>query len=250
MEFSNLKIKNIDCVINYKSKKNYWPATNRPNHIIGVKLSGASLHDFGEYKFTLTENCIYFLNQKNDYNVNVLESGEVISVHFTTYEPIDTESFSVKLNNISEIINLLKKIRATGSEHIAVSNFYKLCNLFDEHHKRAYSSSDSRINASKEYIDNHFFEKNCLEVATDICSISRRHFNDLFKKQNNISPNRYVIMRKIKTAEQLLLASNLSIAEIGENCGFKDVGYFSKVFKQETGFTPTKFREMYKKISS
>ena len=242
MEFSDLKLKNIDCVVNYKPTKKHWTATDRANHIIGVKLSGTSFQDFGKYQFSLTENCIYFFNQKNDYAVDILENGEVISVHFTTYEPIETESFFVKLNNIGEIVGLLEKIRSAGSEHIAVSNFYRLCHLFEEHRKKTYSRGDARINFAKEYIDNHFAEKSCLEDAAAMCSISRRHFNELFKNQFDTSPNRYVILQKTNSARQLLLSSNLSVAEIANVCGFDDVCYFSKVFKQETGLTPSGFR--------
>ena len=243
VEFGELKLKNIDCVVNYKADKKHWTATDRVNHIIGVKLRGAAFHDFGKYQFTMTENCIYFLNQKNDYAVDMLENGETISVHFTTYEPVDTESFCVKVNSTGEVVSLLEKIRSAGSEHVAMSNFYKLCHLFEEHRKKTYSRGDSRINAAKEYIDNHFAEKSCLEVAADECGISRRHFNGLFKKQFDISPNRYVVLQKINRACRLLHSSDLSAAEIADVCGFGDVYYFGKVFKQETGFTPQSYRE-------
>lgn len=244
MEFGNLKIKNIECVVNYKADKKHWQARDRATHIIGVKLRGKAFHDFGDYNFTLRENCIYFLNQKNNYSVDVLENGEVISVHFTTYEPIDTESFLVKLNNTSEIVGMLEKIRSADSEHASVSNFYKLCHLFEEHRKKAYSKGDIRIDSARGYIDNHFAEKSCLDDAASLCCISRRHFNELFKNQFETTPNRYVVLQKMLHAKQLLRVSSLTVAEIADSCGFGDVYYFNKVFKQETGFTPAEFREL------
>ena len=111
MEFKNLKIKNINCVLNYKTESPKWTAKNRNDHIIGVKLKGKAFHDLGYQKFTISENCIYFLNQADDYTVNLLEKSEVISIHFSTYEPIQTHSFCIKLNDITEICRILEKIK-------------------------------------------------------------------------------------------------------------------------------------------
>ena len=56
MNFENLKLKSIECAVRFKPKNDGWVAKNRKFHIIGVELSGNSLHDFGSQKFTLKEN--------------------------------------------------------------------------------------------------------------------------------------------------------------------------------------------------
>ena len=83
---------------------------NRDNHIIGIQLSGSALHYFKNQKFTIDEGCIYFLNQKDDYKVDILEKGVAFSIHFTTYEPIDTDSFCTKTSRANEIVRLLSII--------------------------------------------------------------------------------------------------------------------------------------------
>ena len=48
--------------------------------------------------------------------------------------------------------------------------------------------------------------------------------------------------RKIEEARSLLDASSLSVTEIAEQCGFSDLYYFSKVFKEHLGVSPRKYR--------
>ena len=40
----------------------------------------------------------------------------------------------------------------------------------------------------------------------------------------------------------MLLASNKSIGEIAQDCGFFDSSHFSQNFKKEKGVTPTEFK--------
>ena len=60
MKFENLKVKDIDFVIKYASILNNWTVKNRNTHIIGIAYSGDELHDFGDKKISIKENCIFF----------------------------------------------------------------------------------------------------------------------------------------------------------------------------------------------
>ena len=70
------------------------------------------------------------------------------------------------------------------------------------------------------------------------------HMRRLFKAQVGKTPVEYLMSLRIKSAKKLLLArksSNYSIAEIGTMAGFNDVSYFSRVFKKETGVSPSEY---------
>ena len=49
--------------------------------------------------------------------------------------------------------------------------------------------------------------------------------------------------RRIEKAKELLMQTDDAIASIAENVGMPDYNYFSKVFKAETGLTPTGYRK-------
>ena len=248
MKFNHIKVKQLTNILKHTPTMKQWWARSRQTHIIGIQLRGEMYHDIGEGSITLTENCLFFFNQKDDFRAIVKELGESYTIHFTTYEPIDTESFVVRIQNATEAISILDGINRAlknreSGENLAMSGFYRFCHLLDELHSQSYHPSDKRISAAKEHIDLHFKETNILSVAAEKSGLSRRRFNDLFKNQYGTTPNNYLANLKISMAKSLLVDNGLSVKGIAELCGFDDIYYFCKVFKAHTGLTPSEFRK-------
>ncbi len=79
-------------------------------------------------------------------------------------------------------------------------------------------------------------------------SISTSKIKLLFKEECDLSPIAYFTSLKIKKAKQLIRESSLNFTQIAECLGFTYVHYFSKVFKEKTGLTPTEYsKSIYKK---
>lgn len=123
-----------------------------------------------------------------------------------------------------------------------MSDFHRICSLFDQIRQKKYAPQNTRVLQAKEYIDHHFNEPACLKDIYDSCGLSRRRFDQLFKSEYLVTPNAYIISQKLKFAKKLLILQEISINEISELCGFSDVCYFCKVFKKETEMTPGEFR--------
>lgn len=73
----------------------------------------------------------------------------------------------------------------------------------------------------------------------------------LFNKMNNLvgaSTNKYIRRIRIDVAKDLLTKTNKSVGTIAEETGFSESQYFSTVFKQETGMTPSQFKDSLRKI--
>lgn len=244
MKFSDLKVKDICSVIRYQTNLTHWKMQNRTNHIIGLKLDGSAMHDFGYKKFVLSKNCIYFFNQKDDYTVNVHEQGEAFSIHFNTFEQIDTDSFCIPLSVSHEYFTILKKAETAYKEKdnlILLSLLYEFCAKLEQLQEKSYSPTDKRITNAKSYIDLHFNETDCYNKSILKSGLSARRFGDLFKKQFDITPNKYISFCRVEYAKALLSTQEISITKIAEMCGFSDLYYFSKTFKNYTGTTPSKW---------
>lgn len=254
MNFDNIRIKNIDCVLDFTPSVRKWENRNRESHIIGVQLSGNAIHNLGYKEITLKENCIFFLNQRDNYSVNMGEMGKSYSIHFTTYEPVLTDSFFVKIKDITPIINKMEKIehlRSVSSDNdlLLISNMYKLCFDFSQILDKKYSGIDQRILKAKQYLDEHIKDVSCLSNAANTADISRRRFNDLFKQTYGITPNKYLVSRKVDLAKNLLKIGYLSISDIASMSGYENIYYFSRVFKESTGMTPTEYRKNLKVLT-
>jgi AraC-like DNA-binding protein len=84
-----------------------------------------------------------------------------------------------------------------------------------------------------------------LWVVTELaaaCALSPDHFTRLFKAARGVTPREFIQRQRIDAARRLLLASSHSIGRIAELLGFSDIYHFSRVFKQRTGRSPTRFR--------
>ena len=247
MDFSTMRAERIKTVVRYHDDTRLIRATSRRDHIIGIKESGIALHDFGYKHIKLEPDCIYFFNQKDDYTAAIEEPGLCHSIHFTTTEPIETESFCKKINNPKQIKQLILRVeraflRDRDNDLETLSHFYRLCSSLYEIYRAPYAQKDDRIRAAKLYIDLHFKEADCLEVAAKTCGVSRRRFNDIFKAHFQITPNRYTIQAKVSFAKELLEIGYRPMTAVAELCGFSDIYYFSKVFKAETGMTPGQYK--------
>ena len=248
MIFDDLRAKEICNILHYTPQKTHFVSRNKKEHIIGIKLSGKAEHFFKDRKFNLCENMIYFFNKDEDYEVNVLEKSLAYSVHFTTYEPIETQSFCLKINDTSEVLRTLEKIETVfkashKTNAKALKEFYKLASLYEDIYVKKYSPKNNNLLRAREYINLNFKDKDCIINATEISGVSNRRFNDLFKENFNITPNQYIINLKIELAKNLLRLGEISVSGVSELCGISDIYYFSKLFKKETGFTPSEYRK-------
>ena len=71
---------------------------------------------------------------------------------------------------------------------------------------------------------------------------SPAHFSSLFKKVTGQTVEAVIVQARIDKARQLLRQSDLSIGQVAEATGYRDVYFFSRQFKFKTGQTPTKYR--------
>ncbi|SER67771.1 two-component system, response regulator YesN [Gracilibacillus ureilyticus] len=88
-------------------------------------------------------------------------------------------------------------------------------------------------------------------TATDISgqvNMSRSYFCVCFKQVAGFTFHEYVKLSRINKAKHFLENSLEKVSLIAEKVGYTDVKYFSKVFKQETGFLPSEYRKKHKRV--
>ncbi|MFD1772803.1 response regulator transcription factor [Paenibacillus rhizophilus] len=102
------------------------------------------------------------------------------------------------------------------------------------------------ITRALEYIAAHFTENLTLQSVADTIHLSKSYFSLLFKKQTGRNFIDYLIELRIREAKRLLAQDDSRIYDVAQGAGFKDVKYFSKVFKKGTGLTPVEYRESLK----
>ena len=85
----------------------------------------------------------------------------------------------------------------------------------------------------------------CTDVSitelAQMCHVSEGCFRSLFKKYSGKTPSRFCLENKIQKAGQLLQSNMYTVSEVASMVGYDDPGYFTKVFKKETGMSPSEY---------
>lgn len=89
------------------------------------------------------------------------------------------------------------------------------------------------------YIHEHYAEDVTMADLSDKVFISRNHLSIIFKNLTGETFNNYLTRVRIEKARELLLQGNVLVYEVAERVGYKNVPYFSTIFKKVTGMNPT-----------
>ena len=78
----------------------------------------------------------------------------------------------------------------------------------------------------------------------DLVGYSEYYLTAKFKEETGVSVAEYAKNAKVERAKVLLTTTDLSMQEIADELGFCSRNYFTHSFKEVTGVTPTRYREM------
>lgn len=73
-------------------------------------------------------------------------------------------------------------------------------------------------------------------------NIGYSYFRKMFKSYTGMSPHKYHLELKVMRAKELLLVTDKSVKEISYELGFQSIHYFSRLFKNKVGKSPSEFR--------
>ena len=83
------------------------------------------------------------------------------------------------------------------------------------------------------------------ESAAKALGVSTSYLSRVFKRGMKKSFSAYVTAIKLREAERMLIATEMSITEIGECVGFSTSAYFIAKFKESHSMTPAKYRKLF-----
>jgi len=106
--------------------------------------------------------------------------------------------------------------------------------------------SNAQMNIIREYnilVEKHFRELHHVKDYANLLFKSPKTLSNLFPKYSDKSPLMVIHERIVLEAKRLLLYSDKSTNEIGQELGYKDPAHFSKFFKKHEGLSPSNFRK-------
>lgn len=162
--------------------------------------------------------------------------------------------------DISPAIIIKEAVSALAAEDMHFKNTFAFSKIFelysvlgDEIHARGFAGKHETA-AAPNIIKNlsesiSFIVKSesfeiSLEDAANAAGYSRTHYSKLFKDFYKISFYDFLLASKVRKAAKLLCNTALHISDTGVRSGFSSSSTYNRVFKQETGYSPSDFRKI------
>lgn len=103
----------------------------------------------------------------------------------------------------------------------------------------------SRYKTIISYIEGHYQEPISLRQMADAIPCNSQYLCRFFKEIAGVSPIQYLIAYRVERSCSLLASTSRPILEIALDCGFENISYFIRKFKELKGCTPREFRKRY-----
>ncbi|MFC4600935.1 AraC family transcriptional regulator [Cohnella hongkongensis] len=105
---------------------------------------------------------------------------------------------------------------------------------------------DNGLEKALLYMSEHLGESIKLSDLARQAGVSKQHLIYLFNQETGFPPIEYFLRMKMQRAARLLDLTDLGVKQIAGAVGLSDPYYFSRLFKQMMGLSPTKYRQIPK----
>lgn len=83
-----------------------------------------------------------------------------------------------------------------------------------------------------------------VKYCADQLHLSANYFGDLIKKETGKTAQEHIHLKLIDIAKERIFDTSKSVSEIAYELGFKYPQHFSRMFKNETGYSPNEYRSL------
>ncbi|MGM9551068.1 MAG: AraC family transcriptional regulator [Clostridia bacterium] len=226
----------------------------RSNYLIHYIHKGSGVYKANGREYSLKANdaflirpdeITYYAASKEDpWEYSWVEfSGDGISKFL---EETDFSDDNLALSNIPECAEHIKKLVSADvtNQYLLAGYLYQFLSVFVSYKPNTGSMADEYVKAAVNYIHTFYYHTNInVEQISSFIGIDRSYLYRIFKEKTGVSPKKYIIDYKLKTAAKLLRETSLSVGQVALSAGFDDQLYFSTVFKKCYGLPPTKYRQ-------
>lgn len=227
-------------------------------YIIVMILSGIGICELGGSMHTLYENDIVLIPPHTE---RIWKTDEENPCHFISlgFELDADESFTEKLGTSYTIIRnvnrktkeICKKVIEEWNNHSKVRNTICrayvqqiICDIAMQNESVSFNPVHyEKVENAKNYIMQNYMKNVTVEELAEISGLSPSHFRKVFREIVGISSTQYAIQVRINKAKDLLASGSANVSEAAFASGFKDIYYFSAMFKKVTGENPSKYNK-------
>ncbi len=254
MDSFNLNITSIKTVYFYSSPqwKRQVYEKRHANGLVFLTCGNVKYHYGNEYLYAQKGDILSFSDNIPYSGVRLTdEAVDCYVIDFKTTDtpkftdlsiPIVTHSgnFELYKEKFDKVLSVWNKNYLT-SEMMCKSMLYRLlCDIL----MLRFPSDTKNSEKVLEYINNNYSDSTLsIQSLLKKFYISESQLRRDIKRVTGMSPNSYINSLRIEKAKNLLLHYKKSVEETSYLCGFSSQFYFSRRFKEYTGYTPSEYKK-------
>lgn len=100
-----------------------------------------------------------------------------------------------------------------------------------------------KVQAALAFLEERNFRNFTLDELSANVGYSKNQLLRIFKQDIGQTPVQYCLSKRIEQAKSMILYSSMTITEISCSLGFYDISYFTRLFKQHTGYSPSHYKK-------
>ncbi|NLR91409.1 helix-turn-helix domain-containing protein [Flammeovirga agarivorans] len=175
--------------------------------------------------------------------------NEVIS-EYSFFRNNENNLFHLNENEKREFINLFRAIQTDKqnpnvAKALVVALLEKVKVIQQKHQtkEKTISSETRLVNQFKRLVNNSFIEEKSVEFYAQQLNLTANYLNNRIKAHTGKTAKEHIAERILLEAKNMLMYTDLDVAEISFQLNFSENSYFGKFFKKHTGLTPKAFRQ-------
>ncbi len=259
-------------------KKNHHSITIPHKHNFYVTVlftKGSGFHEIDFTTYVIKPNSIFLLKPGQTHHWEFTEAPEGYvffhsqSFYETTYTNRTLNHFPFFYSSQNSPCYYLETKASMFFENLFKTVFndfssnklmkqQKLCSLIDliyieltqlttEQNKNTMVKSKNyaiKIHELEQLIEANYITEKSPKAYAEMMNMSPKHLNRICKETLDKTTSSLITERLILEAKRLLIYSKSNFSEIAWSLGYKDYAYFSRVFKNNCGYTPSTFQKI------
>lgn len=154
-------------------------------------------------------------------------------------------------SHFTEVLHLFESIEQEAKNHAEIANYLtmalltKLAAFLREEGIPEKQQTPTLVTEARSFIDKNYKENIRLNDIAKATHTNAYYLSHLFKAEVGLSPMKYVILRRLGEAQNLLINTDMTITQIAAQVGYNNSNYFQNVFKSALNMTPGEYRRKW-----
>jgi AraC-like DNA-binding protein len=101
-----------------------------------------------------------------------------------------------------------------------------------------------RLRRLRGFVDQHYAEAITASTAAKVVGLAEKYFSTFFHQKVGTTFGAWLRQYRIAKAKELLWSRNLTVSQVAERVGFRDLSTFIRAFKKRENLTPSAYKKL------